>query len=260
VSGQPPRNIYSSGVREWLAHIYSMERGRTGAGEPAAPVASVVPMALAQAASSGGPAEVVYHASSAPDVMQVHMSVPGRLTGAVIGKGGVQMKQLASIVGCKVRMASCEGIGDHLVIMIGTYSQCAILQELVHSRLAEALRAEGQQPPGEVEAVLLVRAEAAGVVVGKQGFVLSHIRKQSGARIQLLHEHVKGQRPCVLTGTLQKVLRAERHVFHLVRNVPTAIPVTATVELPWSPAPPSPPLPWGSPFPATPWPSPPPSP
>mmetsp|Transcript_43359 Transcript_43359/g.98407 ORF Transcript_43359/g.98407 Transcript_43359/m.98407 type:complete len:99 (-) Transcript_43359:61-357(-) len=97
--------------------------------------------------------------------------------------------------------------------------------------------------------------------MGKQGFVLGLIKKQSGAKITLLHEHVKGQRPCVLTGALQNVLRAERHIFHIVRRiVPTAAPVAATFELPWSPAPASPPLPWGSPFPATPWVSSPPSP
>mmetsp|Transcript_110363 Transcript_110363/g.307476 ORF Transcript_110363/g.307476 Transcript_110363/m.307476 type:complete len:244 (+) Transcript_110363:1-732(+) len=225
------------------------------------PTATVVPMGLpGPLASSSGPAQLVYPASSQPDVMQVHMAVPGRLTGAVLGKGGVHMKQLASLVGCKVRMASCEGLSEHLIIMIGNYSQCAVVQELVQARLADALRAEGSEPSGQVEVVLLVRAEAAGVVVGKQGFVLSQIRKQSGVNIQLLHEQVKGQRPCVLTGGLQSVLRAERHVFHLVRIVPAALPIAATLDLPCSPAPASPPLPWGSPFPATPFPSPPPSP
>lgn len=73
--------------------------------------------------------------------------------------------------------------------------------------------------------VLLVRAEAAGVVTGKRCFVLNCIRERSGAKIQLLREEVKSQRPCVLTGSLQTVLRAERHIIDLVRAVPVTPPV-----------------------------------
>lgn len=242
----------SSDVQDWLAHIYKLERAASAV-RPA--IATLGP-----SASSGGPAEVVYYASPQPDVMQVHMAIPTSLCSAVIGKGMVQMKQLAATLGCKVRMASLDGLDETLVSTIGNYNQVAVVQEIVHSRVLEACKQEGREAPVQVEVVLLVRAEAAGVVIGKQGFVLSQIRKQSGARIQLLHEQIKGQRPCVLAGELQNVLRAERHVFHLVRIVRPAEPVTATLELPFSPPPASPPLPWGSPFPATPFPSPPPSP
>lgn len=70
--------------------------------------------------------------------------------------------------------------------------------------------------------MLFIRAEAAGVVIGKQGWVLNRIRKQSNARIQLLREELRGQRPCIIEGPLPNILRAEKHVFDLVAAVPVA--------------------------------------
>mmetsp|Transcript_111866 Transcript_111866/g.357050 ORF Transcript_111866/g.357050 Transcript_111866/m.357050 type:complete len:188 (+) Transcript_111866:1255-1818(+) len=165
--------------------------------------------------------------------MQVHMVVPGHIAGAVLGKGGVQMRQVAATVGCKLRVLSREGLTGQLLVLTGNYNQCVILQELVHGRIMDALRAEGGQAPSDhAELVLLVRAEAAGVVIGKQGFMLKQIRERSGATITLLREQVHGQRPCILTGSLRDVLRAEKHVFDLVRAVTVADPAKVSAELP----------------------------
>ena len=82
------------------------------------------------------------------------------------------------------------------------------------------------------EVMLFIRAEAAGVVIGKQGWVLNRVRKQSLARIQLLREELRGQRPCIIEGPLPNILRAEKHVFDLVKAVPVA---TAEVRRPPTP-------------------------
>ena len=50
------------------------------------------------------------------------------------------------------------------------------MQELVHGRMMQAQRAEGKEPTGEISVTLFVRAEAAGVVIGKQGWVLGRVR------------------------------------------------------------------------------------
>lgn len=158
--------------------------------------------------------------SEHPDVMQVHVVVPDRHAGFVLGKSGSRIQETAATAGCKVWMTSRKGTSDRSVIIIGTYKQCKIAQELIHEQLANALNADWRDT--ESEALLLIRAEAAGVVIGKQGFVLDHIRKHSGAKIQLLRQEVEGQRPCIVAGTLQNVLRAQRLVFHLVSCVNVA--------------------------------------
>ncbi|CAJ1356224.1 unnamed protein product [Effrenium voratum] len=160
-------------------------------------------------------------ASLQPEVMQVHMVVPDRLAGTVM-KG---VKHLSSTLGCQVRMISRKTVGDHRVVdhrivIIGNYHQCMIIQELVYGRMVQAIRAEGLEPTLETSVTLFIRAEAAGVVIGKQGWVLGRVRKQSNARIQLLREEIRGQRPCIIEGTLQNILSAEKHVFDLVAAVP----------------------------------------
>jgi len=170
--------------------------------------------------------------SKKPDVMQVHMVVPDKLSDVIHGKAGLQMKQIASTVGCQVRTTAPDKISGHRLIIIGNYAQCSIVQELVRSRLADALRSSGVELPEQSEVIVFVRAEAAGVVTGKQQFKLRQICRESGAKIQLWPETVHGQRPCMLSGNFQNVLRAERHVFDLVRAVPVVPPAEKGPDLP----------------------------
>ena len=169
----------------------------------------------------------VLPASMQQDVMQVHMVVPDRFW-VMINKSGPQLKQISSTLGCQVRLISRKTVndqrlvGDHRIVFIGNFYQCSVVQELVHSRMMSAQRAEGMEPTGETSVTLFVRAEAAGVVIGKQGWVLGRVRKQSNAKINLLREEVRGQRPCIIEGFFTNVLAAEKHIFDLV----TAVPVT----------------------------------
>merc|ERR1712032_571881 len=131
-----------------------------------------------------------------------------------IEREGATVKQLAAGNGWSVQVRPFLGnkANDHRVIVTGNCDQCVCVQELLYSRLAEALRSEGQDLAGGTELLLLIREEAAGIVIGKRGFVLQQMRRQSGATIELYREEVQGQRHCIITGTLQNVIKAERHV------------------------------------------------
>lgn len=154
------------------------------------------------------------------DVVQVHVAVLAELAGYVLGRQGTRIQQIAVAAGCPVWMTSRDGSLERRVVIVGNYKQCKVAQELIHEQVAHALNADWRDQ--EVEVYILVRTEATGVVTGKQGFVLDRIRKHSGARIRLLRQEVEGQRPCVVSGSLQSVLRAQRFVFHLVSCVPVA--------------------------------------
>eukprot|EP00929_Paragymnodinium_shiwhaense_P050883 TRINITY_DN25619_c0_g3_i1.p1 TRINITY_DN25619_c0_g3~~TRINITY_DN25619_c0_g3_i1.p1 ORF type:complete len:820 (-),score=138.00 TRINITY_DN25619_c0_g3_i1:829-3288(-) len=161
--------------------------------------------------------------SALPDVMQVHMFIADRLAGHILGRNGSKIQCIAEAVGCPVWMTPRRNKGSHpagerRVVVVGTFKQCKTMQELVHEQMAEALQADWRDI--EAKVALLVRAEAAGMVTGKQGFVLQQIRKQSGVTMQLLKDEMQGQRPCVLSGPLTSILKAEKHVFDLVKAVP----------------------------------------
>jgi len=176
-----------------------------------APHAAAMPMAMTMSH--------VRPVSADPDEMQLHMCVPDRLAGAILGKGGAQVKQTAYSAGCKVSMTTRDGSSDRRVVMIGTYQQCSTAQSLVYQQLAEAAQSQGTEL-NEATVMLMVRREAAGGVIGKQGACLKQIREQSNAKIQLSRDEVEGQRPCTITGDLRCVLEAERLIYELVRNVP----------------------------------------
>jgi len=158
--------------------------------------------------------------STDPDQIQIHMIVPDKYVGAVLGKGGSLVKQTAAAAECKVSMTTREGATDRRAVMVGNYSQCQTAQTLIHEQLLETAKAGGREELGEVAVILFIRKEAAGVVIGKGGASLKHIREKSGARIQLAREEVEGQRPCNILGTLSQVLQAEQLIYELVRAVP----------------------------------------
>ncbi|CAE7467325.1 CDC5 [Symbiodinium natans] len=165
--------------------------------------------------------EVQSPADLQPDYMQVHIIIQDRYAGFILGKSGTRIQKTAFKSGCKVWMTSRDGDQDRRVIVIGGYKQCKLAQQMIHEQLATAMHMDWQD--AEADTVLLVRADAAGMVTGKQGFVLNQIRKQSGANVQLLRDEVQGTRPCIISGTLHSILKAQKHIFELVRAVPVAI-------------------------------------
>jgi len=156
--------------------------------------------------------------SNDPDEMQVHFSVPEHFAGALIGKAGSRLKQTGAAACCKVTMSARDASADRRAVIVGTYNQCEAAQTMLHGQLVEASEAAGQEF-GDVAVVMLIRKEAAGAVIGKQGTGLKTIREQSGgARVQLAREELEGQRPITITGPLTNVLAAERLVLEAARQ------------------------------------------
>lgn len=156
-----------------------------------------------------------------PEEIQIHFTVPDRFAGVVLGKGGSQMKQTAATAGCRVSMTARESGTERRAVIVGTHSQCAVAQQLLHDQLLEAAKLAGMDF-SEVSVVFMIRKEAAGALIGKQGATLKQIREQSGAKIQLANakDEVEGQRPCQISGTFQNVMQAEKSIFEVVRQVP----------------------------------------
>eukprot|EP00929_Paragymnodinium_shiwhaense_P085542 TRINITY_DN4595_c0_g2_i1.p1 TRINITY_DN4595_c0_g2~~TRINITY_DN4595_c0_g2_i1.p1 ORF type:complete len:611 (-),score=146.01 TRINITY_DN4595_c0_g2_i1:430-2262(-) len=152
--------------------------------------------------------------------LQVHMSIPERFAGVVLGKAGAQVKKTAEMAHCKVSMTHRDGGGDRRVVIIGNYSQCAVAQRMIHEQVREAAKSVGLEV-AESYVIMMVRKEAAGAVIGKQGASLKSIRDQlPNLKIQLVRDEVEGHRPCSIVGPFEAVLEAEKLIYELVRTVP----------------------------------------
>lgn len=173
----------------------------------------VVPMQPALATQVRAP-------SLDPEEIQIHFTVPDRFAGVVLGKAGAQVKQTAATANCKVSMTARESGTERRAVIVGTHSQCVTAQTLLHEQLVEAAKSAGVEF-GEVSVVFMIRSEAAGALIGKQGATLKQIRESSGAKIQLANarDEMEGQRPCHISGDFQNILQAEKAIFEVVRQV-----------------------------------------
>lgn len=199
------------------------ERLLTVQGEPAQ-VSMAVRCALGAGSPFGAPGPTgapqaaglvgVRAPSADPEELHLHFAVPAGLAGAIIGKGGAQVKQTAAETGARITMSSREGGGDRRAVIVGSYGVCVAAQQAIYRQVAEAAQAAGQAY-SEVSVVYMVRREAAGAVIGKQGSGLKQIRETSGARVQLAQEEMEGQRPCSISGSFEGVMQAEKLIFEL---------------------------------------------
>lgn len=179
----------------------------------------------------GGILSQVRAASANPDDVQIHVAVPDGLAGAIIGKGGEQIKQTAASAGCRVSMSSREGGGARHAVLQGDWSQCAAAQHALHAQIAQAAQTADVQYT-EFSVIFMVRKETAGAVIGKQGATMTKIRETSGAKVQLAREEAAGQRPCAISGPLQAVVQAEKMIYDIAREALALAPPQAAAAVP----------------------------
>lgn len=160
----------------------------------------------------------VHAVNEDPEVIQVHVVIPGKLTGAIVGKEGATIKQLASQAGCKMSVTTRTASSDRRVICIGGYQQISIAQQLLDKQVQQASGEAGIDPNSvsTVTAIFWVPKEVSGAIIGKGGATLGHIREQCGVKVNFGKEEVKLQRPCSITGALNNVLQAEGMIFQLL--------------------------------------------
>eukprot|EP00927_Polykrikos_kofoidii_P039619 TRINITY_DN33977_c0_g1_i1.p1 TRINITY_DN33977_c0_g1~~TRINITY_DN33977_c0_g1_i1.p1 ORF type:complete len:787 (-),score=137.18 TRINITY_DN33977_c0_g1_i1:49-2409(-) len=159
--------------------------------------------------------------SSEPDSIQLHMYVPDKLVGAIVGKEGAVIKQTSASSGCVCSVTSREH-GPRRVVILGTYYQCLSAQNAMWEQMRAASANDSTDFLAEAKVVFMVRKEAAGAVVGKQGANLNAIRDSSQAKIKLDRDEIAGQRPITISGSWQSVMTAEKLIDDIVRGIPVA--------------------------------------
>ncbi|KAF4347567.1 hypothetical protein G4B88_009923 [Cannabis sativa] len=108
--------------------------------------------------------------------------------GSLIGKGGSVIRHLQNDTGAYIKIADAPPDSDERVVMISARenseqkhspSQDAVIR--VHSRIAEI----GFEPGAAVVARLLVHSQQIGCLLGKGGFIISEMRRATGASIRI---------------------------------------------------------------------------
>jgi len=145
--------------------------------------------------------------------VQVHMVIPPKFIGAILGKEGAQIKQVTAETGCaNVSVTRKEPMSsDRRVVILGGFEECVNAQKAVCQLYLSAAQTAGEEVK-EINVLMMVPQATAGAVIGKEGANLKQIREQLGLRVGLSREQVEGFRPCNLAGPLESIILAERQI------------------------------------------------
>lgn len=136
-------------------------------------------------------------AAVGPSELHLHFMVP-RSCAHVVSE--TTLKDLSAKSGCNVWTTPPD---DALtVVIVGTCSQCATAQKM----LADFLQRDAKEPPLNSFTVVLFLCTEVLPAPRK----LLELQEQSRATLELLPNEQEGRRPCIITGTLEAVLEAQR--------------------------------------------------
>eukprot|EP00931_Biecheleriopsis_adriatica_P043493 TRINITY_DN2486_c0_g2_i1.p1 TRINITY_DN2486_c0_g2~~TRINITY_DN2486_c0_g2_i1.p1 ORF type:complete len:616 (-),score=122.09 TRINITY_DN2486_c0_g2_i1:28-1818(-) len=185
---------------------------------PSYSAAAVAPVPSSQFTPSALITQVKRSSGDANEV-QLHMVVPGKFIGAILGKEGSEVKRIKDESGCSVVSATKRETGsDRRVVFLGGLDQCIYAQQAVYRQYCEAA-SEAQQDVTSVTVMFMVPQAAAGAVIGKEAAHLKQIREQTGLRVDLARDQIEGYRACTLNGPFEDVLRAEGMIQdHVIRE------------------------------------------
>ncbi|KAK2075588.1 hypothetical protein QBZ16_001696 [Prototheca wickerhamii] len=127
-------------------------------------------------------------APGVPVETSLTLLVPAAAVGPLVGRGGEHIERLRRATGATVRLASGEraGAAESMELVCTSAedvasTHCAAQEALLRAFLA----ASSDEAGGRLEARVLVPADAAGLILGRRGAVVSQLRAEHGAGIHV---------------------------------------------------------------------------
>ncbi|XP_025928970.1 insulin-like growth factor 2 mRNA-binding protein 2 isoform X2 [Apteryx rowi] len=132
----------------------------------------------------GAAAAAPYHPFALPEQEVVNLFIPTQAVGAIIGKKGQHIKQLARFAGASIKIAPAEGpeASERMVVITGPPEA----QFKAQGRIFGKLKEENFFNPKEevkLEAHIKVPSFAAGRVIGKGGKTVNELQNLTSAEV-----------------------------------------------------------------------------
>nr|CAH8826714.1 unnamed protein product [Trichobilharzia regenti] len=160
--------------------------------------------------------------------------IPNTAAGAVIGKGGEAVETIKRQTGARLKMSRANdfypGTTERVCLIIGTLESCMKLHDYVMSKIYERPQNITIITPTGISCMerhkqvkILVPDSTAGIIIGKHGYFIEKIKKESCAFIQV------SQRPkdirlfercVVITGELEERRKAVEMIMHKMLEDP----------------------------------------
>uniref|UniRef100_A0A8C7CTJ5 KH-type splicing regulatory protein n=1 Tax=Oncorhynchus kisutch TaxID=8019 RepID=A0A8C7CTJ5_ONCKI len=151
-------------------------------------------------------------------------SVPDGMVGLIIGRGGEQINKIQQESGCKVQIASGEGLLTHPSRSSTLTRKAKILLDEIVSRgrgtppssFHEATN--GQSGSGQE---MMIPAGKAGLIIGKGGETIKQLQERAGVKMILIQDASQGpnmDKPLRIIGEPYKVEQAMELVQEILRE------------------------------------------
>uniref|UniRef100_A0A669CRI7 Insulin-like growth factor 2 mRNA binding protein 2a n=1 Tax=Oreochromis niloticus TaxID=8128 RepID=A0A669CRI7_ORENI len=130
------------------------------------------------------PASAIPHQHSAPEQEVVYLFIPTQAVGALIGKKGQHIKQLAHFAGASIKIAPAESpdVTERMVIITGTPEAQFKAQGRIFGKLKEENFFSAKEEV-KLETHIKVPSSAAGRVIGKGGKTVNELQNLTSAEV-----------------------------------------------------------------------------
>ncbi|CAH1255584.1 HNRNPK [Branchiostoma lanceolatum] len=158
-----------------------------------------------------------------PPPVDLRILLQSKNAGAIIGKGGLNIKRLRSEYKATVTVPDCTGPERILTISADLNTACACLLDIIP--VLEDYQQHYQQHKDlnfDCELRMLVHQSQAGCIIGRAGFKIKELREQTEANIKVYSECCPGstERVVALTGKPEKCIGAIKKIIELLQKAP----------------------------------------
>ncbi|XP_018012959.1 far upstream element-binding protein 1 isoform X3 [Hyalella azteca] len=168
---------------------------------------------------------------------QEEISVPDKMVGLIIGRGGEQITRLQRESGAKIQMAQdSQGRPERLCTLSGTRDAIArardLIFEIVNKGDGPERRRRDMGPPtgppglegnGGAMVEISIPGPKVGLIIGKNGETIKGLQEKSGAKMVIIQDgpQQEDEKPLRITGEQHKVEMAKQLVYDLIAEKET---------------------------------------
>ena len=147
--------------------------------------------------------------------------IPPDAAGALIGRGAVLLRSLASETNVKCSILRSEdnppGLKDRIIVLNGTQKE----KDLGIKWVLGQMRGAGRGESSKTTFVFMLPSEAASPVIGTRGSVVYDISNKTGTEIDVMKERIAGtnDRAVTIRGTAEGIVQAISRIHSIVQGM-----------------------------------------
>jgi len=150
-------------------------------------------------------------------------SVPDRMVGLIIGKGGEQIDAIQTETGCKVQFApdNPNGLANRPCTLTGTAEAILKARETINRIVSKGQGLPDGQGEGQSMLEVMIPGNKVGLVIGKGGETIKTLQEKAGVKMVMIQDSnlpSHNDKPLRITGNMGNCQRARDLVFSLIAD------------------------------------------